>query len=269
MINIKTKDLILRNGGFISTESFGSSENNETGNIASGAGGDVIVNASNAVTILDGEGITAQTSGTGNAGNITINTGLLTIQNGGVITVASYEDGAGKAGNLIINATQAVNLMGADSMLSATGDGLRPAGSLTIKTGNLNVSDGAQVTVNNTKGQAGNLNIYADNLFLDRGFLTAETAETGIDGANINLQLSNLLKMQNESLISAQARGGANGGNVTINSPLLAVLLPTGPNGSDIIAKAEEGSGGNILINSQGMFGTTEGKAIAGNQSND
>jgi len=355
LINIKTKDLILRNGGFISTESFGSSENNETGNIASGAGGDVIVNASNSVTIFEGEGITAQTSGTGNAGNITINTGVLTIQKAGTITVASaYEyEAEGDSGNLTINASKAVNLSGKDSRLQATGTLLGKAGNLTIKTGQMNISDGAIVTVNNlegqagnltidadsllvtgnkssiigstesgragnvsirarnsvtlnnqgeisvqadgigkagnltietgeiqissrarttvssTKGQAGNLNIYANNVFLDRGFLTAETAETGVNGANINLQLSNLLKMQNESLISAQATGKANGGNVTINSPLLAVLLPTGPNGSDIIAKAEEGSGGNILINSQGIFGTAEGKAIAGNQTND
>jgi hypothetical protein len=133
----------------------------------------------------------------------------------------------------------------------------------------MNVSNQAKATVSSTKGQAGNLNIYANNVFLDRGFLTAETAETGVNGANINLSLSNLLKMQNESLISAQATGGANGGNVTINSDLLAVLRPTGPNGSDIIAKAEAGSGGNILINSQGIFGTTEGKAIARNRTND
>ena len=355
LINIKTKDLILRNGGFIATESFGSSENNETGNIASGAGGDVIVNASNSVTIFEGEGITAETFGKANAGNITINTGVLTIQKAGTITVASaYEyEAEGDSGNLTINASKAVNLSGKDSRLEATGTLLGKAGNLTIKTGQMNISDGAIVTVNNlegqagnltidadsllvtgkkssiigstesgragnvsirarnsvtlnnqgeisvqadgigkagnlaietgelqissrgrttvssTKGQAGNLNIYADNVFLDRGFLTAETAETGVNGANINLQLSNLLKMQNESLISAQATGEANGGNVTINSPLLAVLLPTGPNGSDIIAKAEEGSGGNILINSQGIFGTAEGKAIAGNQTND
>jgi filamentous hemagglutinin family protein len=355
LINIKTKDLILRNGGFITTQSFGSSENNSTGNIASGAGGDVIVNASNSVTIFEGDDITAETSGTGNAGNITINTGVLTIQKAGKITVASvYQYGAeGASGNLTINASKAVNLSGKDSRLEATGSLLGKAGNLTIKTGQMNISDGAIVTVNNlegqagnltieadsllvtgkkssiigstesgqagniyiragnsvilndqgeisvqadgigkagnltietgelqvsgraratvssTKGQAGNLSIYADNVFLDRGFLTAETAETGVNGANIDLQLSNLLKMQNESLISAQATGGANGGNVTINSPLLAVLLPTGPNGSDIIAKAEAGNGGNILINSQGIFGTAEGKAIAGNQSND
>ncbi len=270
-IIITTKNLTIQDGAIITVESLGDeNSNNISDSVATGDSGNITINASNSFLVSGTDtGIASSTSGVGNAGNITINTGLLTIQKGGVITVSSNKNGTGKAGNLIINATQAVNLMGADSMLSATGDGLRPAGSLTIKTGNLNVSDGAQVTVNNTKGEAGNLTIDANNLFLDRGFLTAETAETEVNGANINLSLSNLLKMQNESLISAQATGGANGGNVTINSALLAVLRPTGPNGSDIIAKAEAGSGGNILINSQGIFGTTEGKAIARNRTND
>ena len=352
-ITIQTKDLMLARGGLITTQSFGSESDNATGDVASGDGGDIIINAYNSVSILDGQEITALTSGTGNAGNITINTGTLSIEKAGIITVASVDEAEGASGNLTINASKAINLSGKDSSLQATGTLLGKAGNLTIKTGQMNIADAAIVTVNNlegqagnltieadsllvtgekssiigstesgragnvsiragksvtlsnqgeisvqadgigkagnltietgeinvsnqakatvssTKGQAGNLNIYANNVFLDRGFLTAETAETGIDGANINLQLSNLLKMQNESLISAQATAGANGGNVTLNSPLLAVLLPTGPNGSDIIAKAEVGNGGNILINSQGIFGITEGKAIAGNQRND
>jgi len=351
-ININTKDLILREGGLITTQSYFP---------ATGSAGSININASHSVSLFDafyydGEvfgGIISGTDGQGNAGNININTENLTIQNGGPITSASVRGGTGIAGNLTINASQTVNLSGEDSVLEATGTLLGKAGNLTIKTGQMNVTNGAQVTVNNlegqagnltieadsllvtgkkssiiastesgragnisiragnsvtlsnqgeisvqaegigkagnltietgelqvsgraratvssTKGQAGNLNIYANNVFLDRGFLTAETAETGVNGANINLSLSNLLNMQNESLISAQATGGANGGNVTINSPLLALLLPTGPNGSDIIAKAEAGNGGNILINSQGIFGTAEGKVIAGNQTND
>jgi filamentous hemagglutinin family protein len=270
-IIVTTKDLTIQKGALIDAESLG------IGNIidgqelrATGAGGNITINASNSVSILDGDiytGIRIGTDGVGNAGNLTLNTRTLNIQNGGGITVASQAEGS--AGDVRINASQSINLAGKDSFLSATGAGIKPAGNLSIKTGQMTVSDGAQVTVNNQKGLAGNLNIYADNLFLDRGFLTAETAETGVNGANINLLLSNLLKMQNESLISAQATGGANGGNVTINSDLLAVLRPTGPNGSDIIAKAEAGSGGNILINSQGIFGTTEGKAIARNRTND
>jgi len=270
-IIVTTKDLTIQKGAVINAESLG------IGNIidgqelsATGAGGNITINASNSVSILDGDyltGIRIGTDGVGNAGNLTLNTRTLNIQNGGGITVASQAEGS--AGDVVINASQSINLAGKDSFLSATGAGIKPAGNLSIKTGQMTVSDGAQVTVNNPKGPAGNLNIYAHNVFLDRGFLTAETAETGVNGANINLQLSNLLKMQNESLISAQATGEANGGNVTINSPLLAVLLPTGPNGSDIIAKAEAGSGGNILINSQGIFGTAEGKAIARNRTND
>lgn len=235
-ININTKDLILKNGGLITTQSVGEPLN-EIGNqtfAAQGDAGNIHINASNSVLIdstsvvnpLYFSSIVSATTGVGNAGNITINTGTLTIQNGGAITVSSEGEGT------------------------------------------MSGSNQAKVTVSSTKGQAGNLNIYAHNVFIDRGFLTAETAQSGVNGANINLQLSNLLKMQNESLISAQATGGANGGNVTINSPLLAVLLPTGTNGSDIIAKAEAGNGGNILINSQGIFGTAEGKAVVGNRSN-
>jgi len=267
-ININTKDLILREGGLITTQSYFP---------ATGAGGNININASHSVSLFDAfyydgqvfGGIVSGSDGEGNAGNININTGNLTIQHGGPITSASVRDGTGIAGDITINASQTVNLSGKESVLEATGTSLGKAGNLTIKTGQMNVTNGAQVTVNNPEGQAGNLTIEANNLFLDRGFLTAETAETGVNGANINLSLSNLLKMQNESLISAQATGGANGGNVTINSALLAVLLPTGPNGSDIIAKAEAGNGGNILINSQGIFGTAEEKAIAGNRTND
>lgn len=347
-IIITTKDLIIQ-GGAISAAVIESIDGQTV--VGRESGGDIIINASNLVFIDSFYGgIFASTNSVGNAGNIAINAGTLTIHNGR-ISVATY--GTGSAGDLAINTSQAVNLRGKDSVLEATGTLLGKAGNLTIKTGQMNVISGAQVKVNNPEGQAGNLtieaesllvtgkttniiastesgtagnlsihalnlvnlsnlseisvqadgtgkagnltietgemsisdqakvtvssregqagnlNIYTNNIFLDRGFLTAETAESASNGANINLQLSNLLKMQNESLISTKAIGEANGGNITINSPLLAVFKPIGKNGSDIIAKAEQGNGGNILINSQGIFGIAEGKAIVGNKRND
>ncbi len=263
-IIIATKDLVIQ-GGAISAAVIESIDGQTV--VGRESGGDIIINASNLVFIDSFYGgVFASTYSVGNAGNITINTGTLTIQNGR-ISVATY--GTGSAGDLAINTSQAVNLSGKNSVLEATGTLLGKAGNLTIKTGQMNVISGAQVTVNNAEGQAGNLTIDADNLFLNRGLITAETAESGSNGANINLQLSNLLKMQNESLISARATGEANGGNITINSPLLAVFKPIGKNGSDIIAKAEQGNGGNILINSQGIFGIAEGKAVVGNKRND
>ena len=281
-ITINTGDLTIQNGG-ISVASYGT-----------GTAGDLTMTASQAVNLI-GNNSSLEATGNllGKAGNLNIKTSQMNVSDGAIVTVNNPQGQAGslsidadsllvtgekssiigstesgRAGNVSIRAGKSVTLSN-QGEISVQADGIGKAGNLTIETAELQVSGRAKATVSSTKGQAGNLNIYAHNVFLNRGFLTAETAETGVNGANINLALSNLLKMQNESLISAQATGGANGGNVTINSDLLALLRPTGPNGSDIIAKAEEGSGGNILINSQGFFGTTEGKAIAGNQSND
>ena len=77
------------------------------------------------------------------------------------------------------------------------------------------------------------------------------------------------MTLENESKISAEAFETANGGNININTPLLTVFPPTGSNGSDIKANADQGNGGNITINAQGIFGIAERRAIPGNQTND
>ncbi|MGB7413885.1 MAG: hypothetical protein WA902_06725, partial [Thermosynechococcaceae cyanobacterium] len=56
-------------------------------------------------------------------------------------------------------------------------------------------------------------------------------------------------------LISVDALGEANGGNISINTPILLALPPEGLNGSDIIANAVDGQGGNISLTTQGRFG--------------
>ena len=114
---------------------------------------------------------------------------------------------------------------------------------------------GTQATVSSKLGQAGNLNITADNLFLNQGKLTAETNAVGDSaGANITLNIKDLLRMENNSLISAKASGTANGGNITINnSKGLIIGLPS--ENSDIIANANQGNGGNINITTQNIFG--------------
>jgi large exoprotein involved in heme utilization and adhesion len=56
--------------------------------------------------------------------------------------------------------------------------------------------------------------------------------------------------MRNGSVISATAGGTGDGGNITINAPVIA-----GFENSDIIANAFQGNGGNIQITTQGIFG--------------
>ncbi|MGK7892860.1 MAG: hypothetical protein AB4372_04245, partial [Xenococcus sp. (in: cyanobacteria)] len=133
-----------------------------------------------------------------------------------------------------------------------------------------NVGAGSGLFARSDSSEAGNVTINTNSLFLNQGTITAETGKTGgEEGARITLKISDLLRMENESEISARANGSANGGNIDIDTPLLLVFPPTGPNGSNIIAKAFEGRGGNINITAQGIFGIEERKASEGNRTND
>jgi filamentous hemagglutinin family protein len=175
----------------------------------------------------------------------------------------------GKAGSLTINASESIDLKGVGGLsVEATSGGT--AGNLSVETGRISISDGAAVTVSSPSGIAGNLNITANSLFLNRGTLSAETGKSSPQGgANITLKGLELLRLENESLISARALDAASGGNINIDTKFLIALPPVGPNGSDIIASAQQGSGGKIDIDAAGIFGIEERRAIPGNRTND
>jgi filamentous hemagglutinin family protein len=254
-IKIDTRRLSIQNGGRISTSSTGlfsiDSEGNFTFTIAKGKGGDLIVNASESIQLSDffgvPTGLFAETASFGAGGNIKINTQNLTVQDRASISAESL----------------AMNGQGAPFTTGA-------AGNIDITASNINVSNGSKISVSAKQGQAGNLAINTNSLSLDQGFITAEIGSNEIaDGANILLQVKNLLLLENESLISATAYNNANGGNIKVNTAILLALPPIGSNGSDIKATAISGIGGNISIIAQGIFGLEQHKAIPGNQTND
>lgn len=331
-ITINTQALRLANGGIINAQTNNAANGGNirintqslealsggqliTNSVSSGNAGSIMVNATNRVTLSGSDptfmdrkaqfgsavvgnteaasGLFARSSDRGSAGNLTIQTPQLTLQDGAQVSAASVSSQGGninlqgldtlvvdhsnisastqkgRAGNLTINATQSVRLKGDGGLsVGAIADGI--AGNLTVETDQMTIAQGAKVTVSSPQGQAGNLKITARSLTLDQGAITAETGKSGVDsGANITLQLADLLRLENESLISATATGNANGGNIDIDTLLLTVFPPSGSYGSDIIAKAERGNGGSIRINAQGIFGIAERPAILGDQSND
>ena len=72
----------------------------------------------------------------------------------------------------------------------------------------------------------------------------------GGEKGNINLNIDESLLLRRESLIKANATSISVGGNININSPVIA-----GFENSDIIANAMKGNGGNIELTTQGIFG--------------
>jgi large exoprotein involved in heme utilization and adhesion len=109
----------------------------------------------------------------------------------------------------------------------------------------------APVSLASARG--GNVKINATDITLqDGGRISAErliftesgSVGTQVDAGNITLEVGNLLHLSNDSSITTSVTGGTGkGGNITLNSVLVVL-----DEGSRIIANAERGQGGNILI---------------------
>ncbi len=109
--------------------------------------------------------------------------------------------------------------------------------------------------------------IQHDNLTIQHEIALAETGVSDRDiGANINLEISDIWRIENESLVSASAFGLADGGNINIDTEFI-VAFPNQNN--DIIARAEQGQGGEINITTEGIFGLEERSSTPTNQTND
>ncbi|MEH2182734.1 two-partner secretion domain-containing protein [Nostoc sp.] len=200
------------------------------------------VNASESVQVL-GEsptgirsGLFAETFGTGDAGNLTINTRQLQILAGGKISSGTYN--AGAAGDLTVNASESVQVAGltvsgqfgsdlfTQSSSGATGEG----GKLTINTSRLLVEDGGQVSASTSgEGVAGNLTVNA-----------SESVQIIGIPDNPNLGYTGIL---------AASDGVGDAGDITINTRQLLIQ-----NGAGIITDNEgKGVGGSITVNAESV----------------
>ncbi|AFZ18249.1 two-partner secretion domain-containing protein [Allocoleopsis franciscana] len=244
-----------------------------------GSAGSILVKDANLVLLSNNSGISTESVSAGLAGDVTLDTQQLILEQGSQLTAATVSSQGGSiilqnletleilnssisastetgtAGNIVIGSSESVQLYGVSRLsVEATEGGT--AGDIIVKTNEMSVTGGAQVTVSSPQGQAGNLSITANSLTLNRGTLSAVTGTSSPGGgANITLSGLDFLRMDNESLISASALNNANGGNVTIDSTLIVATPPIGPEGSDIIANAEQGNGGRVNITTQGLFG--------------
>jgi filamentous hemagglutinin family protein len=247
-ITINTQRLLLSDGAFIATQSSIEESSSGQTRVATGRGGDLIVNASQSVELKNGSFISSSTQGVGDAGNITIDTERLIIGDGAEISAFTLSEGRG--GTLAIKATDSVELNGEDSSLSAEALSGGNAGDISIATGNFTVRNGANVSASSSgTGSAGNLNLAADSISLEDGGKLVARSASG-EGGNIRLNQLDLLLLRGGSEISTDAKGGTgNGGNITIDTDTLAIA-----NNSNISANAVEGRGGNIRITTQALF---------------
>lgn len=263
-IIINTGRLVIENGGIISSEVTGDFDLNIGELIpATGNGGDIIINAAESIEVTEeNSGIFSSTSGFGSAGNIVINTEDLSLNNGAVVTAESIGVDAngeplttGLGGEIKINAFESIRLNEGTIASSSSGEGDN-AGSVSLETNRLSVKDGSEISVSAAGSSlAGNLNIDANFINLDRSSLSAKT-RVG-DRGNIILNNADSLLLNN-SQITTNATQSATGGDIAISSLAIALL-----NDSNITANAFEGQGGNIQITTQGILRESNSEIMA------
>ncbi|PSF38968.1 filamentous hemagglutinin [Aphanothece hegewaldii CCALA 016] len=263
---INTQRFSISDGAIINIETFGQ-----------GKGGNLTINASQ-ITEIMGTGFLESTvlfTGAldkGDGGNITINTGSLIIKDGGQITANTL--GEGKGGTISINVAQTLEIIGqgittsdgrvspsliaassGDRTVGSTGNG--QGGSIDLKTDQLIIKDGGQITVESfLSGAAGTLTVNANSIVLDQqAKITAIAENNDGNGGEIRINAKDSLELRNNSSITAEVNfqgSSGNGGNISIETPFIFAVPRED---SDIVADAGQGNGGNINITALGLFG--------------
>ena len=223
---INAKKLVISEGARISTGVSGISFSEEL-TPATGAGGDIVINASESVNILGTSSvISSGTIGIGNAGDILINAPTINLSDGGQITAGT--ESQGNACNIQLRGVNSLNIMGADTGIFVSS---KQEGTPTL-------------------GNAGNIDIHGESISLDeQGVISADS--DSVSGGNIRLSISDLLTLRRGSAISTDSEG--NGGNIDIKTRF---ILAAPSENSDITANAvSSGTGGRIEIKAQGIVG--------------
>jgi len=253
---INTRRLTIENGG----ELF-------TGTVGTGNGISLSINASELVKV-DGispnfgfpSTINAETAGTGNAGTLTIKTPDLQVLNGAQVLAGSASEGNG-GGLTVTTPTGQVLLSGSapaseaaqnrqffvqddrlPSGLFTLSRGAGNAGNLDILANQVTLADGALVSVGATDvGQPGNLTVQSNDLQIrDRAGLTASTTSQG--QGNILLNVGRL-SLAGAGQIASTATETGNGGSVRISASEITL-----DQSSITVSATGTGNAGNLAV---------------------
>lgn len=259
-IQVQGKTLQLNGDALVSSSTTGA-----------GTGAPITIVATESINMSgDFTGIQSISVGTGTAGDLSVDTQKLTIQDGAFIGILSGTES--QTGNLSINAAESIELVG------TTSDVFLPSGifitvennprtevkTLSIDTRQLIVKDGAQISTNNFGGnQPIDLKIRvsesiellgasAGGLFLSSLLAIVEEGATG-DGGNLIVDTQQLTITEGAE-ISTSTFGEGDAGDLTIRATESIQLTGVEPNNntsSRIAASTEsiaEGNGGNLSI---------------------
>ena len=172
-VTIKVDRLMLSHGAQIASSTFS--------DMPSVSGGTVTITATEVVSLSDGSVITVGTTDRGNAGDIKITAGLLTLA--GKSEIASESTGSGTAGTITIAADEIILSASTVTTNAEQTDG----GNIVIQSGALRSNHSSiTATVNEAEGAGGNITINSELILLESSNIIARASEGR--GGNIKIE---------------------------------------------------------------------------------
>ena len=306
VIDIQARNLSLRDGAQIQTTV---RQGNPQFGLAAGNGraGNISIDVKDAVTIsgvsevFNVNGLVNSSpslilsaldlGAAGQAGEISITSNSLSLDNGGQITASTV--GKGNAGNITLDVSEDINLDGANGFFAqgnffiassgifstveagAEGNG----GVIDIQARNLSLTNGGEVNASTFgQGDGGKLTIAANSVSLNQDSSIANASESSFNAGDSTLIVTHSLQATDSSIStsSIQSSGGnltitaggiklqgdsdlttnissgkGSGGNIAIEADSVIAF-----DDSDIFASAPEGQGGNITLDTPVFFGS-------------
>jgi filamentous hemagglutinin family protein len=238
--------------------------------LGTGSAGDVVLKDIGILTLTNGAGVSseARAESTGNAGNVTLEVGTMTVMGGSSLSVIA--GGPGKGGTLTIKAREAISIAGPSagldrSLVAAATLGSGAGGQVVITAPVLRMDGGIITALSGipdtgppATGAAGNVSIEVDRLTLAGGALIDSRTTSEGRGGSVQVTVRESAVLTGNSGLTAVSRGSGAGGNVEIRAHTLTLS-----DGATLSAESTgTGNAGNIIITVQDSFVSTQGRII-------
>jgi hypothetical protein len=178
--------------------------------------------------------------GSGDGGHIFISAPILELHDGATIASEAFGESTGNAGDIRLEVGRLTLTSGAFIISGA--DGLGHGGDIQVQARQVELTNDAFLGAESSgAGDAGNLQIHAADTFRSRNSgMSTESVQSG--GGKIDLSAGQIVELVDSQVTTTVQGGAGDAGNITID-PRYVIL-----NNSQVIARAVEGNGGNIRI---------------------
>jgi filamentous hemagglutinin family protein len=187
-------------------------------------------------------------TGVGNGGNVSIETGSLSLQAGAKLAAVTV--GQGNAGNISVDAQKMVSLAGAD--IASTMEGVGAGGNIGIKADSISLRQGATIAASTFGiGNAGNVNITAKNAIslADPNTTIFSAGELGSSGNGGKISIdAKSVSLANGAQLNAANSGTGNAGSIAIAATDNVALSGANTIVFSTIEAGGVGNGGKISI---------------------